>query len=140
MEKFDLEKWQSGDYDAVTRDGKQVRILCVDKKSRISEKQIVVLISSSEDNEYVLVCRQDGKIYGMEEDDNDIVLVKKKWQPKDNDEYYYIDDTLEVTERTYYDSPELSYDSDRVKIGNYFKTKEEAEAMVEKMKELLKTR
>ena len=137
MEKFDLEKWKTGDYDVVTRNGKKVRIICTDRN--VGEYSIVALIAEDdclEDKVVTYTC--NGRYNGDYADGSDLFLVKKKWQPKWNDVYYYIDDTLDVIFRIYDDSPELSYDIDRVKIGNCFQTKEEAEAMAEKIKELLK--
>lgn len=60
----------------------------------------------------------------------------KKWEPKDGEEYYYIDGEGEVRFTKY--SLIFSYDRVHKEIGNCFQTREEAEAMAEKFKVLLK--
>lgn len=51
--------------------------------------------------------------------------------PKIGDVYYYIDDTGNINSSIYQMTIE---DEDRIKIGNYFKTKEEAEFESERLK------
>lgn len=62
-------------------------------------------------------------------------LVDWKWQPKSKEYYYYISSIGKISRTTYLDT-----NSDRAscKIGNCFRTAEEAEEMAEKYKQLLK--
>ena len=53
------------------------------------------------------------------------------WKPKDGEWYWMISHTGFVAERRWTGD---SYDDDRYKIGNVFKTKEEAEFRVEQLK------
>lgn len=56
----------------------------------------------------------------------------KVWKPENADEYYYIDNDAEIIGDAWYGS--VQYDIARYKIGNCFKTREEAEKAVEKAK------
>ena len=62
---------------------------------------------------------------------------KQRWRAEEKEEYYYIDEELQVIEQT----KELSYacDDRTYNKGNYFKTQEEAEKVLEKLKEFWKT-
>jgi len=55
--------------------------------------------------------------------------------PKIGDQYYLIETDMESQDYRFHDD---SFDKKMVKIGNIFRTKEEAEAMAEKIKKLLK--
>lgn len=62
-------------------------------------------------------------------------VVDWKWKPNDNEEYYYILSDGKVRSCAWLDD---EIDTSRFIIGNCFKTKEEAEAIAEKFKKLLK--
>lgn len=65
-------------------------------------------------------------------DDWEIVEEKKKyWTPKEKEKYFYIEDCMGVSDDRNVQAP---IDYCRFNIGNCFKTKEEAEHMVEKLK------
>lgn len=55
----------------------------------------------------------------------------KVWKPKKGDKYFFISSRLEVVK---FNNQEDSVDKKVINSGNYFKTKEEAQHMVEKLK------
>ena len=66
-------------------------------------------------------------------DDWEVVEEKNKyWKPKESERYYFIDAYQEGIGNDTNDG--IDVDDFRLSIGNYFKTKEEAEHMVEKLK------
>ena len=65
-------------------------------------------------------------------DDWEVVEEKKKyWTPKEKEKYFYIEDCMGVSDDRNVQAP---IDYCRFNMGNCFKTKEEAEHMVEKLK------
>lgn len=66
-------------------------------------------------------------------DDWEIVgeIKSKVWKPKKGDKYFFISSRLEVVK---FNNQEDSVDKKVINSGNYFKTKEEAQHMVEKLK------
>ena len=65
-------------------------------------------------------------------DDWEIVEEKKKyWTPKEKEKYFYIEDCMGVSDDRNVQAP---IDYCRFNIGNFFKTKEEAEHILEKLK------
>ena len=72
---------------------------------------------------------------GRDWDEVNKTLVYWRWNPKDNDKYFFISPTGNI-ESCIYDKTD-SIDENRYEFGNCFPTKEEAEAMVEKIKKLL---
>lgn len=66
-------------------------------------------------------------------DDWEIVgeTKSKVWKPKKGDKYFFISSGLEVVK---FNNQEDSVDKKVINSGNYFKTKEEAQHMVEKLK------
>ena len=65
-------------------------------------------------------------------DDWEIVEEKKKyWTPKEKEKYFYIEDCMGVSDDRNVQAP---IDYCRFNIGNCFKTKEEAEHILEKLK------
>lgn len=60
-------------------------------------------------------------------------LVDLKWKPKNGDMVYHFDEIGEIL----YDEYDVSTDVPLSDFGNCFRTREEAEAMVEKIKKLL---
>jgi len=63
-----------------------------------------------------------------------IILRKKRWIPVGGEVYFFISSDA-VWNCKYYDT---DTDEDRIKIGNCFKTEEEAKAKFEKFLEVLK--
>ena len=57
--------------------------------------------------------------------------TKKRWLPVENEQYCYIDEDLEI-ESEFFDDDE--YDNNLIKLGNCFKTKEEAQSVADKIK------
>lgn len=74
---------------------------------------------------------EDWKIYEEKE-------KNKSWKPKEGDTYFYISGTGKVIFDTF--MPCLPSDNDKVLFNNAFKTAEEAEHMVEKIKIINKLR
>ena len=64
-----------------------------------------------------------------------LVVKPLKWKPIDGEDYYMIDSTMSIVETTYLSGGMFA--EGRVKVGNYFKTREEAEEVRDKMLELL---
>lgn len=62
-------------------------------------------------------------------------VVDRKWKPRENDSYYFIDNDGDILDYVWEGD---DYDTDLYNFGNCFRTHEEAEVMAEKIKELLK--
>lgn len=62
-------------------------------------------------------------------------LVDWKWKPKAGENYFFISSKLFVEDTS---NDEFDVDEARIRRGNCFRTREEAEAMAEKIKKLLK--
>lgn len=62
-------------------------------------------------------------------------LVDWQWKPKENDSYYCVDVDGDITDYTWDGD---GFDADCYNFGNCFHTREEAEAMAERIKKLLK--
>lgn len=73
--------------------------------------------------------------YIIEEIEEYFEIPKERWVPKHNEEYFFIN-TITGIANTY--NTNNYNDVEHVKIGNIFKTKEEAQKMADKFKELLK--
>ena len=56
---------------------------------------------------------------------------KGKWMPAEDEQYYHIDEDLEI-ESEFFDDDE--YDNNLIKLGNCFKTEEEAQFVADKIK------
>ena len=54
----------------------------------------------------------------------------ERWKPKENEPYYYIDETLMVSED---ENLNIDIDEQRIKVYNFFETEEQAEAEAEKI-------
>lgn len=90
------------------------------------------------DSEAGRICTGDGLVItGIDfeaalADDWEIVEEKKKyWTPKEKEKYFYIEDCMGVSDDRNVQAP---IDYCRFNIGNCFKTKEEAEHILEKLK------
>ncbi len=59
--------------------------------------------------------------------------VNEKWVPKKRDTYFYVDAELNSNDTT---NDRTDYDVELIRVNNYFRTKEEAEAAALKVKEL----
>lgn len=73
--------------------------------------------------------------YGKDWDAGKKQVIDWRWKPKEGDRYYIIGDDGDVVPDTW-DGCDL--DADRYNFGNCFRTEEEAKAMAEKVKKLLK--
>ncbi len=73
--------------------------------------------------------------HGKEWDAEKKKLVEWRWKPKEGDTYYYVDGCTLVEDRTF---EGRVFDERHYEVGNCFRTREEAEAMAEKIKKLLK--
>jgi len=62
-------------------------------------------------------------------------LVDWKWKPKAGENYFFISSRLSVEDTS---NDGFDIDEARIRRGNCFRTREEAEAMAEKIKKLLK--
>ena len=62
--------------------------------------------------------------------------INEPWKPKEGEAYYFLVSTGTVGKDYYHSS--LDCDKDRVEIGNYFRTKDEAEAAIPRVKTALK--
>ncbi len=79
-------------------------------------------------------------LYKLVNDDGKLVLAKIPtdlldevgdggyWKPEAHEHYYFIDDSGDVDVDTF--NPDVTYDNNRLLIGNCFKTEEDAQAMV----------
>ena len=65
------------------------------------------------------------------QEDWEVVEESKVWKPEKDGHYYYYNDTGHIYESCYDGD---STDKNRLEFGNCFKTKEEAEHMVEKLR------
>ena len=65
------------------------------------------------------------------QEDWEVVEESKVWKPEKDGHYYYYNDTGHVYESCYDGD---STDKNRLEFGNWFKTKEEASHMIEKLK------
>lgn len=135
MEEFNLEKYNTGNYDVVTRDGKKARIICTDRKEECYT--LICLMSDKYDNEEIISLTKDGK-YNSDWSGHpyDILLKKKKWKPEEGQRYWYVDSAnMTVRNSIFYLSTKHN---NRIRINNFFKTEEEAKIMSEKFKQLLR--
>lgn len=73
--------------------------------------------------------------YGKDWDAQKKQVVDWRWEPKEGDSYYSVDVDGEITNYTW-DGDD--FDAGCYNFGNCFRTEEEAEAMAEKVKKLLK--
>lgn len=77
---------------------------------------------------------KDGKCWNAETKQVEDIKPKR-WRAESNKDYWYLDSFLIASK----DSDQFAlYNFNRYNSGNYFKTKEQAEAAAEKIKELLK--
>lgn len=73
--------------------------------------------------------------HGKEWDAEKKQVVDWKWEPKENDSYYYIDIDGDIIDYIWKGD---DYDVDCYNFGNCFRTREEAKVAAEKVKKLLK--
>lgn len=89
-------------------------------------------VTSEEQKEFDDFCKSQGKIWNKET----LQWEKYRWEPKVGEMYYYID-TLGEVSCTRNNSPKL--DQVRIKYGNCFQTKEQAQEASKKLKEFFKS-
>lgn len=66
----------------------------------------------------------------------EVEKVKFKWIPKHGEKYYFLDEELDVISSFF--NSDCFVSIKKIKVGNYFKTREEAEKKLDKIKEILK--
>lgn len=93
---------------------------------------IISPVTPEEQQAFDDFCKSQGKIWNKEK----LQWEKYKWEPKRNETYYFIDTTGEVT---YTSNNTISLDPSRIEYGNCFQTKEQAQKVAEKVKELFKS-
>lgn len=129
---FNIEEAKAG-AKLVTRGGRPARLICDDAKG---EYPVIFLISYDYE-EIARTATTTGKYYkgSDSEHDFDILIVDEPCRVKENEHYYTISEDMTISK-----SLELydDYDNDMYAVGNYFKTREEAEAMADTIKKLLK--
>lgn len=81
----------------------------------------------------MLMLKSLGVTYGDVK--KEVEKVKVKWRPTEDDRYYYIREIGDISSCFW---SELSWDYYRFDFNNCFKTEEEAEEKLEKIKEVLK--
>ena len=89
-------------------------------------------VTPEEQKEFDDFCKSQGKIWNKET----LQWEKYKWEPKQDEKYYYVDPTLEASCTT---NDTWEVDQVRIKYGNCFQTRKQAEKAAEKVKELLKS-
>ena len=81
MKQFSLEEYlKNPDRKVITRDGKEVRIICTDRKSAVGLPPILALIKSGEEDEKLLgFCTNGEYLYnGSAQKDNDLFFAPEK--------------------------------------------------------------
>ena len=88
------------------------------------------LVTPEEQQAFDDFCKSQGKIWNKEK----LQWEKCRWKPKKRDKYYYIRSKGNVNSAFWHKG---SVDIHRYKFGNCFQTKEEAEAKLEEIKQIL---
>lgn len=60
--------------------------------------------------------------------------MSTRWKPEIDDRYWYVSEEIDLRQRYY----STRYDVRIAELGNCFKTREQAEAALEKIKQILK--
>ncbi len=114
----------------------------IDAYCAVSEHQICLsanlkhigclrLATPSEIERFHELMHKNGKDWDAEKKQ----VVDWQWEPKKNERYYYIDNDSDILCDTW---DEFLIDDDRYNFGNVFRTREEAEAALERVKKALK--
>ena len=108
---------------AITYDGREIIVKNNNEENDV-EKAVMLLMLKQRGVTYTDVKREVEK-------------VKVKWRPAIGEQFYYISTTPTIKARalTYFTEGALKEMTD---AGNYFRTKEDAEEKIEKIKEILK--
>lgn len=136
----------------VTKDGRNVRILCTNWKSKSGCYSIICIVEQIDENkrayEEIMTYTIDGKFTTFsDENKNDLMIEidkdffeyyknnnKLKWLPKEDEEYYYIDDNNQIHMKFYHECEYLS--QLHIKTNNVFLTRENADIVAKKSKQL----
>lgn len=97
----------------------------MNKEELLKEKERIMKNIKNRENRIALI---DEELKKIEE------LNNKKWKPKIGEEYYFIASYKNQVYKYFFCND--SIDNDCLLIGNYFKTKEEAEFEIERLKVL----
>lgn len=98
------------------------------------DKEDFTLASDEEHKEFYDLLHKHGVDWNAEKKQ----LVNWKWKPKPDEDYYFITSTGKVLKSGLYSCGIDTFEI--LDFGNYFQTREEAEAIAEKIKKLLKER
>ena len=93
---------------------------------------IVSPVTPAEQQAFDDFCKSQGKIWNKKK----LQWEKYKWSPKPNECYWYVTSWGEVRCRHYV---AINIEQDLLRLGNAFPTKEQAEIVAEKLKELFKS-
>lgn len=93
-------------------------------------------INTQKNNSMFIVSKEQAKIIKQKVNAiNDKYGIPKRWRAKIGEKYWYISCNFDVRQMKdyYWETDDLMYN-----IGNYFKTKEEAQVKLDKIKPILK--
>ncbi len=71
---FDLEKWKTGKYDVVSRDGRLVEILKTDLKA---VETIVIIYNQKDGSQHAFAITGNGRVFFHEDHEDDLFLIPK---------------------------------------------------------------
>jgi len=74
---------------------------------------------------------------GFEYDFNNDTFKELRWEPKKGDNYWHITTEFKAVELC---NDDVAYDERKINAGNFFKTKSECESVIEKIKNVLKSK
>lgn len=122
MKEFNLEKYLNNpSQKVITRDGKEVRIICTDKKG---EYPIVALVEDDDDEgEFTICYRKNGRCSTERESPDDLffdTIKREGWVnvfdnfPKENHDYY--------CDKIYKIKEDAEKDAKKYNIDNYVTT------------------
>ena len=129
---FNIDEAKAG-AKLITRDGRPARIICYDAKG---DCPVIALLTTG-NVEYPIERTMEGTGLFSTFPNDDLFIVCESWRAKENEHYYTISEDMTISQ-----SLELydDYDNDMYAIGNYFRTREEAQSMAKKIKQLLATK
>lgn len=106
MKQFSLEEYlKNPERKIITRDGKEVRILCTDRKSVMNLPPIIALVKNRKENEEVFGFFTNGKYFygGSSENNKDLFFAPEKHEGwvniYKNGDGYWIGETIYNTKK-----------------------------------------
>ena len=94
----------------------------------------IIYTYNKETNSYEYDSSDDLDLIQFLNDEFEIIEEQKVWKPKDDERYYYIDSSARNVGINETLNGDFSLDKALYEVGNCFKTKEEAEKTLEKIK------